>query len=124
MASSVTITEPESRTWTSTKRIKFDWTAHTDGVVTGVATTKTYAGKLIAFTTDPDAGTAPTDNYDIVITDSDGIDVLLGAGANRDTANVEQVASASLGLVVGSTLTFAVTNAGSGGKGVAWLDIQ
>lgn len=121
MASSVTITE---KTWAPVKRIKFDWTAHTDGVVTGVATTLAYTGKVVALTTDPDAGTAPTDNYDITITDSDGIDVLLGAGANRDTANVEQVASASLGIVVGSTLTFAASGAGSGGKGVAWLDIQ
>jgi hypothetical protein len=40
--------------------------------------------------TNPGA-TAPTDNWDFVLNDSDGVDVLGGAGANRDTANSEQV---------------------------------
>jgi hypothetical protein len=33
---------------------------------------------------------APTDNYDIVINDSDGVDVMGGTLANRDTSNSEQ----------------------------------
>ena len=39
----------------------------------------------------PSGSTAPTDNYDITIEDSDGVDVLGGAGANRDAANTERV---------------------------------
>ena len=123
MASSVTITEVGGR-GSPIKRIKFDWTAHTDGVVSPVTTTRYYTGKVVAFTTDPDAGVAPTDNYDITIIDSDGLSVIGTAGTDRDTANVEQVLSASLGIVVMSKLTFSVANAGSGGKGVAFVDIQ
>jgi hypothetical protein len=44
-----------------------------------------YLYKLI---TNP-GSTAPTDNYDIVLNDEDGIDLLGGNGANRDTTNSE-----------------------------------
>jgi len=40
--------------------------------------------------TDPDSGTAPTDNYDITIEDEYGCDIFGGALENRDTANSEQ----------------------------------
>lgn len=123
MASSVTITE-QNHSGLSVKAVKFDWTAHSDGVVSPVTTTGAYTGKVVVFTTDPDAGTAPTDNYDITIIDNQGVSVIGTAGADRDTANVEQVLSASLGAVVQSPLTFSVANAGSGGKGVAWVYIQ
>ena len=60
-----------------------------DGSVTATAlTTGKLDGYLIAIETNPGA-TAPTDNYDITLPDSDGIDVLQGLGANRDTANSE-----------------------------------
>lgn len=123
MASSVTVTE-RNHSGLTVKLIKFDWTAHTDGAVTGVATTGAYTGKVEMFVTDPDAGTAPTILYDITVTDDQGVDVLAGAGANRSATVVETVVSSSLGAVVGSTLTFAAANAGSGGKGVAWLYIR
>jgi hypothetical protein len=48
-------------------------------------------GKLLALETNPGA-TAPTDNYDVTLVDDDGLDVLQGAGANRDTANTEMAA--------------------------------
>jgi hypothetical protein len=48
-------------------------------------------GRLIALITNPGA-VAPTDNYDITLEDSDGLDRLQGTGANRDTANSEQAA--------------------------------
>jgi hypothetical protein len=35
--------------------------------------------------------TAPTDNYDIYLKDENGIDLLGGAGVDRDTVNSEQV---------------------------------
>ena len=34
---------------------------------------------------------APTDDYDITLEDPEGVDVLGGAGSNRDTATSEQV---------------------------------
>lgn len=123
MASSVTVTEESDGKGIA--RVEFAWTSHTDGVVTGVATDKQYTGKVIALITDPAAaGAAPTDDYDITVTDADGYDVLAGAGANRDTANTETVLSASLGVVFRSTLTFAASGAGSSKQGVAVLFIQ
>lgn len=72
-------------------------------------------GRLLALITNPGA-TAPTDNYDIAITDADGADVLSASGANRDTATSERVpviyASTSLHPVIDrdDVLTLAITN--------------
>lgn len=123
-AGTVTITEKAHIG--TVRKIIFTWTAGTAGEA-GTAsgtTTGAYDGELLGLTTDPDGTSAPTDDYDITLSDSDGHDVLLGAGANRDSAAVEHVAKASLAAVCGSTLTFAVTNAGSGGKGVAVVYIR
>ncbi len=75
------------------RKVLIDWTSDaSDG--TCVITTRKIVGQLIKAVTDPGA-TAPTDNYDIVITDEEGVDVLaacVAAGrlADRDTANSEQ----------------------------------
>jgi hypothetical protein len=105
------------------KKITYTWTSAADGSAT-VAAAYPFDGKLIGFTTIPAAaGSAPTDNYDLTLTDSDGHDVLLGAGANRDTANTEYVAEASLGAVAASHLTLNVTNAGDtkGGTAIVYI---
>jgi hypothetical protein len=118
MAGTVTVSEI---THTSVKKITWTWAADGSGDADQV-TTAAFDGKLIGLTTDPDPD-APTDNYDVVINDADGFDVLLGAGANRDTANTEHVAEASLGAVSGSTLNLVVSNAGAANDGVVivWL---
>ena len=73
-------------------RIVADWTSDdTTGAVSG--TTKHLVGELIKGQTDPGA-TAPTDDYDIVLTDTEGVNVL-GLShddlVNRDTTNTEEV---------------------------------
>ena len=110
---------------TSVKKIKFDWTSGTgaEGGTASGETTYAYDGKIEALITDPGA-TAPTDDYDITVTDEDGYDVLAGAGADRDTANTEQVLAASLGVVAGSKLTLNVTNAGDAKEGVCWVYLR
>jgi hypothetical protein len=62
-----------------------------------------YTGCVYAMETNPGA-VAPTDNYDITLTDSDGVDLLGGQGANRDTANSEMV-PAKVGSVFGCAPT-------------------
>lgn len=108
----------------SVKKIVWSWTSGTgaEGGTVTKTTAGTYDGKIIGLTTDP-GSTAPTDNYDVVIADADGHDVLLGAGADRDTANTENVAEASLGAVAGSTLTLSIANAGDAkvGQVILWL---
>ena len=106
------------------QKITFAWTAGTAptaGTATGT-TTYLYTGVLLRAVTVPDAVSAPTDDYDITITDGDGVDVAAGLLANRDTANTEWVTS-GLGAVVGDTLTINLSAAGSATKGVCILYI-
>ena len=106
-------------------KVLIDWTSDdTTGAVSG--TTRKIVGHLIKGVTDPGA-TAPTDNYDITITDEEGVDVLAACLAdltNRDTANSEQQyflvkdtaatpLAQSLHPIVCDALTVAVTNAGN-----------
>jgi hypothetical protein len=51
---------------------------------------ETYSGCVFAIETNP-GSPAPTDDYDITLTDTDGVDLLGGQGANRDTATSEMV---------------------------------
>lgn len=53
-------------------------------------TTLILNGYLMKIVTNP-GSTQPTDNWDFVINDAGGVDVLGGAGANRDTLNTEQI---------------------------------
>jgi hypothetical protein len=111
MAMSVTTAE---RTNGSIKVAAFVWVSAADGTATG-ATTKAFDGQVLELITNPSA-TAPTDNYDITVTDADGYDVLNGQGANRDTANTELVVHSDttpLGVVSGSVLTLNVAAAGN-----------
>ena len=118
MAGTVTVAE----TGNSVKKITWNWTAAA-GVADG-ATSKTFDQKIIGLATVPGTGgDQPDDNYDITITDADSLDVLLGAGANRDELNTEYVDGSSLGAVAQSVLTLNVTNAGGTNQGtvVLWL---
>ena len=118
-AGTVTATE---RTHLQYKVVKFAWTSSAGGAADST-TTASFCGKVEYLATDPGA-TAPTDDYDVAVTDADGVDVLSGAGANRDTANTEYVLSSSLGAVCYSTLTLAVTNAGNAKEGTVYLYIR
>jgi hypothetical protein len=120
VAGTVTVVE---ELFGSMKKIAWTWTADASGNADG-ATVNAYNGACQRLVTVPDSGTAPTDNYDITVADEDSTDVLMGAGANRDTSTTEQVLGTSLGVVANDKLTIHVTNAGSGGKGVTYLYIR
>lgn len=110
------------------KKIKWQWTSHTDGKVatttTNAVTTKAYNGEIIRLVTIPDGTTAPTDNYDVKVYDGDNTDALVNAGADRDTTNTEQVLAANLGVVANDKLTLYVENAGDSKKGTVILYIR
>lgn len=74
----------------------YEWTAAADGSVPATAKIS-MVGYVILAVTDPGT-TAPTDDYDIELTDAYGCDVMGGELSNRDTANSEQAMPA-----VGST---------------------
>jgi hypothetical protein len=107
----------------SCKKIVWAWTSDTSGDAEEV-TAEAYDGKLVGLTTIPDAVAAPTVDYDIVVTDSGGHDVLLGAGADRHTSATEHVAEASLAAVAASKLTLTVSAAGSEKEGVVVLYVR
>lgn len=126
MAESCTITE---ETFGTVKKIKWVWVSAADGTVgaalVDTATTEVYNGECLRLITVPaTAGSQPDDNYDVTITDGDGVDVLIGAGANRDEAVTEQVIASSLGCVANDTLTLNVAGAGSGLGGTVYLYIR
>jgi len=121
MAGTVTTTEI---TTTSVKKLTFAWTSTAGGAADGTSTAA-FDGAIIGLTTIPSGGgTAPSDNYSVSVTDADGHDVLLGAGALRDTANTEHVAQTSLGGVAGSKLTVNITAAGASKQGTVILRIR
>lgn len=70
-------------------KLTLSWTADASAATVPAYTTKDFLGFVTMVTTNPGA-TAPTDNYDITITDSDGVDIMGGELANRDTTNTEQ----------------------------------
>lgn len=64
---------------------------------------------LYSLITDP--GTpAPTDNYDITAVSTQNLDLLGGAGADRDTANTEQIPPTALNSMFNGNVTFTVAN--------------
>jgi hypothetical protein len=75
------------------------------------------------FTTKPASGAAaPTDNYDVTIVDENGVDVLAGLGADRDTANTESKDDDDgLLFVFANSLDLTVASAGTTGGGTVLL---
>jgi hypothetical protein len=75
-----------------------------------------FEGRLLSIETNPGA-TAPQDNYDVTVEDAHGLDVLLGTGANRDTATTERAAvvftSTSVHPIVDDTDTLTLKVAGN-----------
>jgi hypothetical protein len=116
----------------SIRRVLIDFTTDdTSGSVT--CTTQKISGELIKIVTDPGSA-APTDNWDVVLTDDEGVDlsvhmddVAIAALIARDTTNSEETylpledtaGTARVGLwpVVCSPLTVTVNNAGNSKTG-------
>lgn len=105
------------------RKVVAAYTTDSGGAASG--TTKRIVGSLIKGVTDP--GDGPTDDWDITITDEEGLNVLAGCQSNltnRDTTNSEQVyfllldaagtpLAQSLFPVVSDALTITVANGGS-----------
>lgn len=122
MAGTVTVTE---KTHTSVKQITWDWLSSAAGAA-DQATTNAFDGVLERAEFVPDAAaTQPTDQYDVTVTDADGVDVLAGLGANLSNAGaVTKTHANGLAAVAGSKLTLNVTNAGNAKGGVVILYLR
>lgn len=109
------------------KKVIVAWTSDdTTGAVTGI--TRKITGSILKIITDPGA-TAPTADYDIVITDEEGLDILVRCEddlIDRHTSTTEAIycimendtpVGIALHPVVCDILTIAVTAAGNSKQG-------
>ncbi|MGB7531818.1 MAG: hypothetical protein WA977_02415 [Halobacteriota archaeon] len=85
--------------------------------------TKKVSGKVKRMVTNPDNTDTPDANWDLTITDEDGVDILEGEGANRDPAGAgtSEGYAFTISELIASKLTFTVANAGAAKKGVVKL---
>jgi len=86
-----TITQSDVKVYDNVRMLTFtctaDASAHTYPVT---ASNVDIDGFVFLVVTNPDGTTAPTDAYDITLTDSDGVDVMGGELADRSDSNSEQ----------------------------------
>jgi hypothetical protein len=76
------------------------WAADSTGAVASKITATYFRGFIHAVLTNPDTtlvpadadstGQAPTDDYDITLTNTDGVEIMGGALGDRDTSNSER----------------------------------
>lgn len=124
MAGSITFTYPgDGVIPVNVRKVTLAWTCDASGVVSAAGNTDRINGLIHRVVFDPDGTDAPTDNYDVVLNDENGVDVLANAGADRDTANTEQVIP-SQPIAVDGALTLGVTNAGNAKKGKVILYVR
>ena len=76
------------------KILTFSWTADSSnakvpGAVTSVSTTNALQGYYIYMVVTKPGSPAPTSNYDIILNDQDGMDMMGGTLANRSATAVE-----------------------------------
>lgn len=136
MAASMEFTFDEGDDETGNRRhvrkVVATWVSASDGTASN---TIKMVGRLVKAVTNPGSA-APTDNYDVTLTDEDGIDVLAGCDddlADRDTTTTEEVyflvkdhaagtpLAQSVAPVVCGDITVAVANAGDTKNGTISL---
>ena len=110
-------------TYGTVKKIKAEWTSDSVTGAVSATTVNEYDGRILGVCTVPSA-TAPTADYDIALNDNDGVDIALGALADRHTSNIEYVAEAAMAGVAHSPLTIAVTAAGASKLGTVYIYIR
>lgn len=110
----------------------FEWTSNASGNAT-IPSMLPVSGAIARVAFVPDSVAAPTASYDVTLTDSDGIDVLAGQGANLSDTLASHVCPGvplkdgttigALVVVVDSVLTLNVSNAGNtkSGKVVVYV---
>jgi hypothetical protein len=92
--------------------VTWEWTADAADGSVPTSTVSGIMGYVVRVITDPGA-TAPTDDYDIVLNDKYGADVMGGALIDRDTTATEHalpiIGSASAGALVIDTLQLSIS---------------
>jgi len=102
-----------TQSWTS-PTLTFSWVGDVSGGGVPAEISELEFNAYVCLVVTNPGTTAPTDNYDITLTDEDGIDIMGGQLANRDTADSES-AVPKIGTVYGcrpidGTITLNITN--------------
>jgi len=124
MAGTCTITE---ETYGSMKKVKWVWTTDSGASQAAAAsrtTSNAYNGAVQRLVTIPDGSSAPSANYDVTILDQDSTDILIGGGANRHSANTEQVLGVSLGVIANDTMKLNCASTGASAAGTVIVYIR
>ena len=101
------------------RKLTLAWTSTSGGAAT--CDTTHVSGHIHRFCAIPSTSAIPTSNYDVVLNDSDGLDILMGLGANlKATSNANIVpiltngtAGNSALVAVEGVLSLAVSSAGN-----------
>ena len=121
-AGTVTVTEHKLN---PVKRVIFNWVADATGDVESTWTTSAFSGRITNFITEPAIGSASPDaNYDIMLKNSFGYDVLKGGGGNRSQTATQYIADTTFIPLAGDRLILSVTHAGTVGAGTAMIYIE
>ena len=131
MAGTVTVTrqrtpiDPHKKGEASLDVISIAFVADVAAATVPTTIIEDVRGQLVRMVTNPGVP-APSDDYDFVLNDEDGFDVLDGAGTNRDQSNSEEVPlSMATGVprpVAGGDLSFVLTgNAVNSAQGLVKL---
>jgi hypothetical protein len=99
------------------------WTSSAGGAATYTPETK-FSGSVVNLVTIPDGVSVPTTNYDVTVIDDNGVDVLNGAGIDRDSTLTQYAQEAALGVVANSQLDFTIANAGDTKKGTVVVTLR
>lgn len=120
MTASVTYTEERRAT---IQKLEAVIVSGADGAATG-ASTRRYTGEVLRLVVMPGAAeNQPSDDFDIVVTDMDGIDVLYGHGADLDNAAPSSVV-AQMGCILNDFLTVTAANMGDSKRATVILYIK
>lgn len=113
---------------TRPKKVSLAWTCSAGGAVSGTPTVQ-VRGEIVRVTFVPGtAGNQPTDQYDVTLLDSGGVDVLLGLGTNQSNTTVNSLCpligdgvTKNQRVAVNDTLELQVANAGNAKKGTVYV---
>lgn len=126
VAGTITVSRSADHGRAAVFKVSIAWVSSAGGAVTENYV-PSIVGVLTRATFVPAGGAlAPDDNYDVTLLDEDGVDLLVGLGANRDTANTEHVApmlgaGTNVPVVVVGRIQPVVANAGASNAGTIHL---
>lgn len=121
MAGTITVTEEVIKNVT---KLTYDWLTDASGDASITATSKAYSGVILKVVAVPDSGgTAPSDLYDITLTDGASLDVLTGQGTDCPSGS-NLVIVDDLLPVANDTLSLTVANGGNAKGGIVYVYIR